>query len=57
MTPTTLVTTAAEVAEPVAWEPCAEARPGEPGAGLCDRCGWPLEDHTPRGGFAVPRAA
>jgi hypothetical protein len=57
MDTTTLVIPTSEPAAPVAWEPCAEGRWAELGAGLCEDCGWPLDDHTPGDGFRAARAA
>ncbi len=58
MTSSTLVAPPTpELAAPVAWEPCTDGRPADLGAGLCHRCGWPLDDHTPRGGGVAARAA
>jgi hypothetical protein len=50
------VTSDPEAAAPVSWEPCAEARPAVLG-GLCEDCGWPLDDHTPGDDFGAARAA
>lgn len=54
---TTLVTPTSEPAAPVSWEPCAEARWVEVGAGCCETCGWPLDEHPPGDGAPVARAA
>ncbi|HEY5165770.1 MAG TPA: hypothetical protein VIJ44_07460 [Acidimicrobiia bacterium] len=47
MAATALTTPTSEAAAPVSWEPCNEGRSGDFGAGCCDACGWPLDDHTP----------
>jgi hypothetical protein len=52
----TTLTSDPEAAAPVSWEPCAEARSAEFG-GLCEDCGWPLDDHTPGDGLRGARAA
>jgi len=55
-TPLATVTADPDAAAPVSWEPCAEARPAEFG-GLCEGCGWPLDDHTPGDDCRAARAA
>jgi len=55
--PTTAFTIpTSEPAAPVSWEPCTEGRSGDLGAGCCEACGWPLDDHTP-GDVRAARAA
>lgn len=57
MDTTALMIPTCEPAAPVSWEPCAEGRSAEVSAGLCEGCGWPLDDHTPGGAFRAARAA
>ena len=56
--PTTAFTIpTSEPAAPVSWEPCTEGRSGDFGAGCCEACGWPLDDHTPGDDVRSARAA
>jgi hypothetical protein len=45
MTTTRRLIPAPEPAGPVRWEPCSGARPDEPATGVCEVCGWLVEDH------------
>jgi hypothetical protein len=55
--PTTALTIpTSEPAAPVSWEPCTAGRSAD-GAGCCEACGWPLDDHTAGDDVRAARAA